>query len=309
MSQGPEPIASLEAKSKSTFSRPVSSKLDAWRTSETVTLTSGRASARCPPRQPERSRLSVTRLVRLLDADPELGSELAPAVHEQARRRLIAEVVELPPGAAVDEVLDDSRVHTALGLLVLEGIVVRRVKLVGRQGVELLGQGDLVRPWQFDWDVASVPATSQWDVCDDVRMAILDDDVQASLAHFPAVLRVLFARTERRANLLALNLTLAQLPRVDARLLVLFWHLADRFGRVERDGVVVVPLRLAHRTLADLVAAARPTVSSALRRLEQHGYLVYDHARQVWRLHGEPPAEASSLAALSTAGRPPAACA
>jgi CRP-like cAMP-binding protein len=53
---------------------------------------------------------------------------------------------------------------------------------------------------------------------------------------------------------------------VDGRLLVLFWHLADRFGRVDGDAVVV-PLALSHGTLAELVAARRPSVSKALQDL------------------------------------------
>lgn len=55
-------------------------------------------------------------------------------------------------------------------------------------------------------------------------------------------------------------------PRVDIRLQMLFWHLADRWGRV-RNGQTILPLRLSHSVLADLIAAQRPTVTTALSDL------------------------------------------
>ena len=54
--------------------------------------------------------------------------------------------------------------------------------------------------------------------------------------------------------------------RVDVRLHMLFWHLAARWGRVRSDAVRL-PLKLTHNVLADLVAARRPTVTSALSEL------------------------------------------
>jgi CRP/FNR family transcriptional regulator, cyclic AMP receptor protein len=81
-------------------------------------------------------------------------------------------------------------------------------------------------------------------------------------------------------------------PRVDTRLHMLLWHLADRWGRVRGDGTIV-PLRLTHYVLADLVAAGRPTVSAALAELAEQGLLrPIDHA---WLLLGEPPGELLEL--------------
>ena len=77
-------------------------------------------------------------------------------------------------------------------------------------------------------------------------------------------------------------------PRVDVRLHMLFWQLADRWGRVRSDGISV-PLRLTHTVLAELVAARRPTVTSALSELADRGVLrAVDGA---WLLSGEPPGE------------------
>ncbi len=54
--------------------------------------------------------------------------------------------------------------------------------------------------------------------------------------------------------------------RVDVRLHMLLWHLASRWGRVGNEGVSL-PLRLTHAVLSELVAARRPTVTSALTQL------------------------------------------
>ncbi|HEV3000895.1 MAG TPA: helix-turn-helix domain-containing protein [Solirubrobacteraceae bacterium] len=187
-----------------------------------------------------------------------------------------------------------------LGLLVLDGLVVRRVEAVDRVGVELLGAGDFVRPWDPHSELGSVPARIAWLAVTQTRVALVDDDVQHIVSRFPAVLRNLVGRAARRADALALSLAVAQLPRVDARLLVLFWHLADRFGSVERDGVVV-SLPLSHATLAQLVFARRPTVTRALQDLAARGVLSRAPGGR-WVLRGNPPASAVDVTGGRRAG-------
>ena len=64
-------------------------------------------------------------------------------------------------------------------------------------------------------------------------------------------------RLSERAQRLAVTQAISQLNRVDRRLLALFWHLAERWGRVARDGIGV-PLVLSHRLIGELVGARRP---------------------------------------------------
>ena len=59
-------------------------------------------------------------------------------------------------------------------------------------------------------------------------------------------------------------------PRLEVRLVLLLWHLAGRWGRVEPTGVRL-SLPLTHRLLGQLVAAERPSISHALKRLAQAG--------------------------------------
>jgi RNA polymerase sigma factor (sigma-70 family) len=84
-------------------------------------------------------------------------------------------------------------------------------------------------------------------------------------------------------------------PRVDMRLHMLCWHLADRWGRVRADGTIV-PLRLSHSVLADLVAAGRPTVSSALSDLAERELV--RPLDEGWLRSGEPPAELLEVQAI-----------
>ena len=87
--------------------------------------------------------------------------------------------------------------------------------------------------------------------------------------------------------MLAFSLALSHVRRVDDRLVLLFWHLADRRGRMTADGIVI-PLKLSHSAIAKLVGAQRPTVSTALGQLRDRGVLERD-SNDSWLLRGEPP--------------------
>ena len=72
-------------------------------------------------------------------------------------------------------------------------------------------------------------------------------------------------------------------PRLEVRLVLLLWHLAARWGRVEPTGIRL-SLPLTHRLLGQLVAAERPSISHALARLA-HAGLVTGSAGDL-HLHG-----------------------
>lgn len=176
----------------------------------------------------------------------------------------------------------------SIGLLVLDGLLIRRVGIDGRFGSELLGQGDLLRPWQLAEAGSSVHPTTGWRVLETVRVAVLDAPVAQRLARYPELTGALVARALDRSRNFAVNMAIVHQPRVEVRLEMLFWHLADRWGRVGSDGVRL-PMRLTHTVLADLVAARRPTVSTALAKLAQEGKVI--HAESFWLVPGQPPCE------------------
>jgi CRP/FNR family cyclic AMP-dependent transcriptional regulator len=187
-------------------------------------------------------------------------------------------------------------------MLILGGLVVRRVGIDGRFGAELLGEGDLLRPWQWESDSATLPLETAWSIVEPLHLALLDDDfVRRCIGRFPELAAPLVARAMQRARNLAVNMAIVHQARVDSRLHMLLWHLAGRWGRVRTEGTVV-PFRLTHTILADLVAARRPTVTSALSDLARRE-LIQSRGGE-WILLGEPPRElldietASARAAL-----------
>jgi CRP/FNR family transcriptional regulator, cyclic AMP receptor protein len=223
-------------------------------------------------------------LIPLLEADAELGEGLAPAELEGATRALAVHARGLDPGPwePHDE---DWPVTPTLGLLVLEGVVTRDIVFAGRTTTELLGAGDVLRPWEDDVQFDPLPFGVAWHVHEPTRVALLDARVALATARWPALAAALSRRHVRRARSLAFQLAIAQLPRVDDRLLVLLWALAERWGRVSTQGVRL-PLALPHRTLATLVGARRPSVTTALSGLARDGLV--ERTEDGWLLHGDP---------------------
>jgi CRP/FNR family cyclic AMP-dependent transcriptional regulator len=159
-----------------------------------------------------------------------------------------------------------------LGLLALDGLILRRVRLGGRNGAELLGAGDLLQPWVRQMPYDTLCAEPGWEVLEPTRLAVLDRRFAARVAPWPEIAAALVARAMERARMLAFQHVASHIPGLEGRLLALMWAFADRWGRVTRDGIVI-PLRLTHATLAELVGASRPSVSTALARLAREGVL------------------------------------
>jgi CRP-like cAMP-binding protein len=132
-----------------------------------------------------------------------------------------------------------------------------------------------------------VRAEVGWIVLEPTRLAVLDHGLVRRMAPWPQLGVELFNRGTRRAHHLAVALAIAHHQRVDDRLLLTLWHLAERWGRVHTDGVVV-PLPLSHQRLADLVGAHRPSVTTAMGELARSGSISRRDGGE-WVLHGAPP--------------------
>jgi CRP/FNR family transcriptional regulator, cyclic AMP receptor protein len=231
----------------------------------------------------------------LLD-DPDLAAGLGGARLRMAERDLRATAVMIEGRRwAPDE--DAAAGRGGIGLLILEGMIVRRVGREGRFGAELLGPGDLLRPWQHDGEDSTLPFDTAFRVVEPTQMAVLDLRFAARLAPYPEVVGNLVGRAMQRSRTLAVNMAIAHHTRVDRRLLMLFWHLADRWGRVTAEGIRV-PLSVTHQVLADLVASRRPSVTTALAQLEAEGRLARSDAG--WLLLGDAPSELYDVVGPST---------
>jgi CRP/FNR family cyclic AMP-dependent transcriptional regulator len=226
-------------------------------------------------------------VVSLLRQDPDLGGGLAPADFAAARNTLVASSVTLQPGpwTRSDESIRDGLAK--LTLLVLDGLLLSDIVLAGCASAELIGPGDvLCSPERRRNADTMLPVDVELTVLEPTRLVLLDERIRLAYTRWPSVGAALLERMEQRSWRLAKQAAICNLPTVHARLLALFWHLADRWGKVTPDHLLL-PLRILHRTLGKMVGAERPTVSLALRELSDAG-LVTRRADGAWLLSGDP---------------------
>ena len=224
--------------------------------------------------------------VQLLNADPDLARTLDPRRLREAAQRLYARAIDIPRGRWVpgSGLIQGSR---PIGLLLVDGLMVREASVDEHPSAELLGPGDFLRAWEDEDHEELLPRSIEWMALTATRVAIIDHAFAVRAAQWPEVFASLLDRAARRAERLVVLQAIAHLTRVDDRLLALLWCLAERWGRVVPDGVLV-SLRLSHRTLAGMVGARRPSVTTALGQLMARGEI----ERRVdgeWLLRGAPP--------------------
>jgi CRP/FNR family transcriptional regulator, cyclic AMP receptor protein len=229
----------------------------------------------------------VAPLVHLLDADPDLGQDLDPDALPAARAAVVAKSAQISRGPWTLPAPSGRELGAHLGVLVLEGVLVREQRLGKVESAELLGGGDVLRPWIRGDELSSVPSPPTWTVLQPAVLAILDRRFTTVAGQWPEVIGALFERSIQRTRMLAFQMAISHVRRVDLRLQLLFWRLADQWGRVNPHGVTV-PVRLTHVWLARLVGAQRPSVTTALRSLSEKNLVTRD-ADGSWLLHGDPP--------------------
>ena len=221
----------------------------------------------------------------VLREDPELADVIPPERREQAIEECTAPELLIQPGRWAGR--GSLGFRGGIGVLVLGGLMVRRVGIEGRFGAELIGEGDLLRPNEESISPL-LPLTTDWSIVLPTRVAALDREFEQRLAEYPELGRCLITRALQRCKNLSVNMAIVHQARVDVRLHMLLWHLAARWGRVRSDGTVL-RLRLTHAVLADLVAARRPTVTTALSELAKRGLVRTDG--ETWLLSGEAPGD------------------
>jgi CRP/FNR family transcriptional regulator, cyclic AMP receptor protein len=210
----------------------------------------------------------------ILDDDPELAQGLCLRERRAATALFQAEVISVnrprwqPP---------DYEPTTTYGLLVLDGLMGRRVRIGNAVATELLGSGDILRPWDEPslWEI--IPPELDWRIFRPARLAVLDDRVTTLIGRRPELVINFSARLLRRARSIAYLTAISHLTRVEGRLIATLWHIASSWGRVTPEGVTV-PFRLTHEVLGEILGAQRPSVTIAMQRLQ--------HRRQVQRTRG-----------------------
>jgi len=210
--------------------------------------------------------------VALLDVDPDLAAGLDGTELQAARRLAVAATMDVNTAGWDLEELRRTATDGWLGLFIVHGLMIRRVTVGKRAACELFGPGDLIRPWDTDGEYAPLPITVDWKVLKPTRLAVLDTAFALRTARWPRITSRIVGRVAQRVRYLALTQAVTHLPRVYARLLILFWLLAERWGNVSADGVYIT-LPLTHEILAMLVGAHRPPVTIGLQRLSRAGLL------------------------------------
>ena len=213
------------------------------------------------------------RTVSLLHVDSELGAAVpGPQLHEAARQSTARVVAlkgpEWDPGP-IARLADGAW----LGLFLTDGLLIRRVTVANQASSELLGAGDVIRPWDEDGAYGTLPVTVEWILLEPVTVAVLDGNFALRVARWPSISAGMVQRVASRARRLALMQAVTHMPRIHARMLMTLWLLAERWGTVIRDGVQL-KLPLTHRTLATLIGCQRPSATIALRKLGDAGLLV-----------------------------------
>ena len=210
------------------------------------------------------------RAASLFDVDVELGELLDPTHVEEARAHSALVVAALGRGQ-VDLAGVLRMAQHPFAIMVLEGVVVREVVLGTTTASELLGPTDVVDIGMGGEAVLN--STTVWNVPEHARVAVLDDRLLLMLRRWPSIGRVLLARAAQREARICVHRAIAQLPRVEQRVLAFFAYLAERWGRVSSSGLII-PLHLTHEGLGRLIGARRPTVSLALKQLSALELLV-----------------------------------
>lgn len=221
--------------------------------------------------------------VHLLEADPDLGEHMRPEARKAATELVRVRIFRVPKGPWTPPAID----HGTMGLLLLEGLMVRTLRLGRVSSTEVVGPSDIIRPWEIGLLPTVIPTVTEWRVLEQAQVALLDGRVTELMGRWPELIAAVGGRLLRRARSLSYLMAAQHFLRVEDRLLASLWHLASMWGRVTPQGTVV-PFRLTHEMLASIIGAQRPTTTTAIHSLVRQGRLARNDGRQ-YVLLGDPP--------------------
>lgn len=219
--------------------------------------------------------------IRLFESEPDLIRFLSPD------ERAEAVAVELPVEVLPKGVVDLGRLFArtgAFGGVLLDGMLLRSVRLGDHEGLRLLGPGDLVSLTGAPRSALVLDTTCR--ATAPTRLAMFGRDLLIAARRWPRLVAGLHARSGEQTERLLTQLMICQLPRVDDRLLALMWLLAESWGRVSSAGTTL-GVTLTHEALGGLIGARRPTVTLAIGELTKAGAIMRQD--QGWLLLRRPP--------------------
>jgi len=208
--------------------------------------------------------------VSVLDLDPALGAGIEQDEWQKARRACRGRVLRLARGKC-DPSATFGDVQKILASVIVDGLVWREVAVLDHALIELLGPGDVLQVTVADGSPRLGPWTTVI-ASAGTDLVVLDESFVRAAAHWPTLLVAVGARLEQQRERLAVQGLISHLSRAEHRLLLMLWHLAQRWGYRSPQGTVL-GLRLTHDLLGQVIAAQRPTVTVAAGVLESRGLI------------------------------------
>ena len=190
-------------------------------------------------------------------------------------RQLVERTLMLPLVSARDEDLADvirTQTSGAFDFVIVDGVVLKETTLARRSALELLGPGDVLAPARRTTYQLKSPAVNRYLAHGRVSLAAIDGRFRQARSRWPGIADFVHDCLGRQTHHASLHVAMLHQPRVEDRVVALFADLAERFGRVTADGILV-DLPLTHEIIGGLVASRRPTVTLALQKLASDGVL------------------------------------
>jgi DNA-binding transcriptional ArsR family regulator len=208
---------------------------------------------------------------RILEEDPDLGAGLCADDLAAATRALVAPVLHATTPHWQPPAFDPG---SSYGLLILDGLLGRRLRTGRAVATELLSCGDILRPWEEPLLFGS-EFSLEWRVFHPTRLAVLDARVTTLIGRRPELVVNFSSRLLRRVRSIAYLMAISHQTRVETRLLETLSFLASSWGRVTPRGVRI-PFRITHEVLSEILGAQRPSVTTAFRKLTAAGLVIRD---------------------------------
>ena len=213
---------------------------------------------------------SIALYAYLLDSDGELAEEFDVRARIAARQLATARVLQVAVGAC-DLAPWFEVARQGLGLLILDGLLALEIRVGGRTSAELVGPGDLLQPLGPPADRSARQRRVAGGHCGRPGSRCSTASSPSACGRSPRS----SASSLRRACRRPLELDAAARDHLASPGSRSGWSCCcgtwPRAGGASRPTGVRLSLPLTHRLLGQLVAAERPSISHALKRLAQAG--------------------------------------
>lgn len=199
---------------------------------------------------------------------PEILASVAAEDRPLAEQTLIVPLISARDTDLADVIR--TQIPGAFDFLIVDGVVLKETTLARRSALELLGRGDLLAPPLTAARQLESRAVSRYLAHGPVSLAAIENHMRQAATRWPGIADYLHDRLARQTHHASMHLAMLHLPRVEDRLIAVFSDLAERFGHMTPDGILI-DLPLTHEIIGGLVGSRRPTVTLALQQLASKG--------------------------------------